>query len=396
MKFSVARNTIYKALQKIIGVVPVKTTSPILTNILFELEDNHLKLTATDLEILTSTSLEVNGEENGVICIPAKFLNEIIRELGNEEIRFEQEDGYRIKLSTDRGEFRIVGDPGADFPLMPVEENMKGFEIEEQQIHRMIEKTIFAVSMDELRAALMGVLFQISSNELRLVGTDGHRLSRIIKRNFRYDGEDTEFIVPTKALSLLNKNIEQSGGNVKIEFSKNYVVFELEYIRVYSRLVESEYPDYDGVIPKNNTKQLVLNTDFLIASIRRVSIFSSTLTHQIQISLESNKVEVSSQDIDVGGEGREDLDGEFEGDPLDIAFNSQYFLDVLKHVDTEQTRILLDTSITATMILPMQQKENEDLLMLLMPVRLNEYYETENSAENKKSTIDESSFSVSD
>jgi len=234
------------------------------------------------------------------------------------------------------------------------------------------------------------------ANELRLVGTDGHRLSRIIKRNFRYDGEDTEFIVPTKALSLLNKNIEQSGGNVKLKFSKNYVVFELENIRIYSRLVESEYPDYDGVIPKKNTKLLVLNTDFLIASIRRVSIFSSTLTHQIQISLESNKVKVSSQDIDVGGEGREELDGEFEGDPLDIAFNSQYFLDVLKHIDTEQTRILLDTSITATMILPMQQEENEDLLMLLMPVRLNEYYETANSAENKTSTLDESSFSVSD
>ena len=396
MKFSVARNTIHKALQKIIGVVPVKTTSPILTDILFELEDKQLKLTATDLEILTSTSFEVNGEENGVIAIPAKFLNEIIRELGNEEIRFEQEDGYRIKLSINRGEYRIVGDPGADFPLMPVEENMNGFEMEKQQVQRMIEKTMFAVSMDELRAALMGVLFQISSNELRLVGTDGHRLSRIINRNFMYKGEDTEFIVPIKALSLLNKNIEQSEGNVKIEFSKNYVVFELENIRIYSRLVESEYPDYDNVIPKNNTKKLVLNTNFLVGSIRRVSIFSSTLTHQIQLSLESNKVEVSSQDIDVGGEGREELDGELEGDPLNIAFNSQYFLDVLKHVDTEQTRILLDTSITATMILPMQQKENEDLLMLLMPVRLNENYKTENPAENKTSAIDESSYSVSD
>lgn len=396
MKFSVARNTIHKALQKIIGVVPVKTTSPILNDILFELEGNHLKLTATDLEILTSTNIDVNGKKDGIIAIPAKFLNEIIRELGNEDIHFEQEDGYRIKLSTAKGEYIIVGDPAADFPLMPMEENMNGFEMEEQTIQRMIEKTIFAVSLDELRAALMGVLFQISSNELRLVGTDGHRLSRIINRNFKFDGENTEFIVPTKALSLLNKNVEQSNENVKIEFSKNYVVFELENIRIYSRLVESEYPDYDGVIPKSNSKELTLNTDHLMGSIRRVSIFSSTLTHQIQLSLSKDKFEVSSQDIDVGGEGREELDGEFEGESLDIAFNAQYFLDVLKHVDTEQTRILMDTSITAAMILPLQQKENEDLLMLLMPVRLNEYYETSQTSENNAPTIDESSYSVSD
>lgn len=381
MKFSVARDNIHKALQNIIGVVPTKTTTPILNDILFELENNNLKLTATDLEILISTSVNVNGEENGTVAVPAKFLNEIIRELGNEKITFEQESGYRVKLTTERGEYRIVGEPSTDFPLMPVEENMSSFEIEKKVFRRMIEKSLFAVSNDELRPALMGILFQISSNELKLVGTDGHRLSKIINQNFSFNGEDADLIVPTKALSLLNKNIDQLESPLNIQFSKNYVIFDLKTLKIYSRLVDSEYPDYEGVIPSSNKKEVIANTSQLLSSIRRVSIFSSTLTHQVILSLNENKIEVSSQDIDIGGEGREELDVKYSGDDLGIAFNAQYFLDVINHVDTEETKILLDSPITAAIVFPVEQNNDEDLLMLLMPVRLNEYYEVESTTE---------------
>jgi DNA polymerase-3 subunit beta len=393
MRFTVARDNIHKAIQNVVGVVPSKTTTPILGDILFELEKDKLKLTATDLEILISTTINVDGAQNGVIAIPAKFLNEIIRELGNEKILFEQEDGYRIKLTTERGEYRIVGDPGDDFPLMLMEEDMSNFEIQQRTAQRMIDKCIFAVSHDELRPALMGVLFQISSGELKLVGTDGHRLSRIIKKDFDFIGEDAELIVPTKALSLLSKNIDQSENLLKIEFSKNYIIFNLENLRIYSRLVDSEYPDYEGVIPDDNKKEVFADTAQLLSSIRRVSIFSSTLTRQVQFSLGDGKVEISSQDIDVGGEGREKLDVEYVGDQFDIAFNAQYLLDVVRHVDTERTKILLSSPITAAVILPIEQNEGEDLLMLLMPVRLNEYYEAESPVEEEPASTDETSYS---
>jgi DNA polymerase III subunit beta len=381
MKFSVPRNEIYKAIQKIFGVVPTKTTTPILYDILFELEGNNLKITATDLEILTSTVLVVSGMEDGIIAIPAKFINEIIRELGNVELLFETEEGYRIKLSTNQGEYKIVGDPGDDFPLMPVEEDMNKFEMSKKSVKRMVAKTIFAVSQDELRPALMGILFQIRSDELKLVGTDGRTLSRIIYTSFETNMEDSDLIVPTKALSLLDKNLESSDDSLQISFSKNYVIFDLDTMKIYSRLVDSDYPDYESVIPDNNNKTLTIDTSLLLGSIKRVSIFSSTLTHQIQFSIEPDKMEVFSQDIDVGGEGRETINVDFDGEPMNIGFNAQYFIDVLKHVPTNQVKIILDTAITAAMVLPFEQEENENLLMILMPVRLNDYYE-ESEGEN--------------
>ncbi len=375
MKFSVPRNEIYKEIQKIFAVVPNKTTTPILYDILFELEENTLKLTATDLEILTSTIVQVNGIENGTIAIPAKFVNEILRELGNININFEMEDRFRVKLSTDFGEYIIVGDPGDDFPLMPVEEEMKSFKISQKDIQRMIEKSIFAASQDELRPALMGILFQLHSNEFRMVGTDGHRLSRIIKKNFDFDMEEQDFVVPTKALTLLDKNIESIDDIIQISFSNNFVIFDLASIKINSRLVESEYPDYEGVIPENNEKTLLVETSLLLGSIRRVSIFSSSLTRQVQFSIDHDKMEIFSQDIDVGGEGKETINVDFDSDPLEIGFNAQYFIDVLKHVTTSQVKLMLDTSITAVILLPVEQEEQEDFLMILMPVRLNEYYE---------------------
>lgn len=378
MKFSVPRNEIYKGIQKIFAVVPNKTTTPVLYDILFELEGNTLKLTATDLEILTSTIIQVQGVENGTIAIPAKFVNEILRELGNINITFETEERFRVKLSTDYGEYKIVGDPGDDFPLMPVEDEMKSFEISQKDIKRMIEKTIFAASQDELRPALMGILFQLHSDEFIMVGTDGHRLSRIIKKNFDFDMEEENFVVPTKALTLLDKNIESVDDVIRISFSDNFVVFDLESIKINSRLVESKYPDYEDVIPKNNEKTLLVDPSLLLGSIRRVSIFSSSLTRQVQFSINHDKMEIFSQDVDIGGEGKETINVDFDADPMEIGFNAQYFIDVLKHISTKQVKIMLDTSITAVILLPVEQEEQENFLMILMPVRLNEYYEESN------------------
>jgi len=376
MKFSVARDELYQALQKIVGVVPAKTTTPILYDILFRLSGNELELIATDLEILTKTKIEVWGENDGAIAIPAKVLNEILRELKNVDLTFELEDSLRVFLKTDWGEYRITGDAGEDFPLMPVEEFTSGFEMESDVLARMIEKTIFAVSRDELRPALMGILFQIRENELRLVGTDGHRLSRVIYRSFSSE-RDTDIIVPTKALSLLDKNLRSSEGTVRSHYGENFVVFDLGNLQIYSRLVESQYPEYEQVIPVDSDKELLVDTREFLGSIRRVSVFSGLLTNQVLLNIADGEMEVFSQDVDMGGEGRERLKVEFQGEPIRIGFNAQYLIDILKHIDTDQTKILMSSPMRPAMVLPSHQHEGEEHLMLLMPVRIATEEETE-------------------
>lgn len=382
MNFTVSRDDIYSALQKIIGVVPARTTTPILTNVLLDLKGNNLELTATDLEILTTTRITVTGQEDGSIALPARFLNDILRELKNIPIHFELEDGYRMSIRTDWGEYKLAGDPGEEFPLMPVEEYMNSFEISQGMMQRMIDKCIFAVSKDEMRPALMGVLFQIRPNELRMVGTDGHRLSRMTYKSFQSDVEEADFIVQTKALALLEKNITEPEKSVRVQFGENFIVFDLDDIKIYSRLVESEYPEYEQVIPYSNSKKLLVSTEELLGSIRRVSIFASAISHQVEFDIADNQMEVSSQSLEGIGEGREKLEVDYEGDPILIGFNAQYFIDLLKHIDTPRTKIMLETPITAAMVLPSHQEEDEDLLMLIMPVRLSTE-EIEEGGENQ-------------
>jgi len=233
----------------------------------------------------------------------------------------------------------------------------------------MIERTIFAVSKDELRPALMGVLFEIKPEELRLVATDGHRLSRTIFRDFRSES-NVQFIVPTKSLTLLDKNIRQDGGEVEIRFSENYVSFYQGDMRIHSRLVESDYPEYEPAIPTGSNRILVVNKEEFLSSIRRVSIFSGLIANQVVLNISGNEMEVFSYDIEVGGEGRERIPVEFEGDPIEIAFNAEYLMDVIKHVETENVKILMSGSMFPVLVLPTHQDENEDHLMLVMPVRI--------------------------
>ena len=185
MKFSVPRSEFFKAIQRIIGVVPQKTATPILSDVLLSLEENILKIYATDLEILISTEITVDGIEDGALAVSSKILGDILRELGDVQIEVLTEDNHRLRMISDRGVYKIAVDSSEDFPLMPISQLVEEFSIPSAKLSRMIDKTIFAVSHDELRPALMGVLFQVFENEFRMVATDGHRLSRIINKDFK-------------------------------------------------------------------------------------------------------------------------------------------------------------------------------------------------------------------
>jgi DNA polymerase-3 subunit beta len=386
MKFSVTKAELFQCLQRIIGVIPVKTTVPVLLNILFELEGQRLRLTGTDLEVSIVTFIDVNGEQDGAMAFPAKKLFDIIRELPDLPISFEADKNNRLLLSTERGQYKLAGEASDEYPHIASETFVSQIAYPTPRFLRMIEKSIFAVSTDELRTTLMGVLLELRPSELRMVATDGHRLVRISDQSFsplggkaadseprasKFQGEIKQAIMPTKALQLLTRNADQS-ETLEIAISENHITFRVGATTIYSKLINGQFPNYERVIPVDNEVMLIIDRDTLAATVRRAVIFANQITHQIRVSVESGKATVLAEDVEVGGEARETLAAQYDGPKLDIGYNAQYVLEVLRHIDSEEVLFKLKDPGSAAIIEPMQQHEGENHMMLLMPIRLNE------------------------
>ncbi len=372
MHFTVAKSLLHKAFQKVVGVIPSKTTIPILENVLLELQDNNLQITGTDLEICISTAITVNGQSDGSITVPAKSLNEILRELPEIPIELQLDENNRLSIRTANGLYRLASQPKEEFPSIVLEETEGQFDIDANLLARMITRTIFAVSTDELRATLMGVYFQLMAEGFRCVATDGHRLVKIHNNLFRSPNYQKNVIVPTKALSLILKNIEalDEPKTINISFGENHLIFKLDETFIYSKIIEGQYPKYENVIPIDNDKKLIVNKDLLAAAVRRVAIFSNSYTHQIKFSLGKNLLKISSEDIEFGGEGNEELEVKYDSEPMEIGYNGMYILDLIKNIDTEEAVFLLKDSVSAAIVTPITQRTNEELMMLIMPIRL--------------------------
>lgn len=373
MKFSVSKLTFYQVLQRVIGAIPPKTPIPILNNFLLELAENNLTVTATDLEISISTTITVSGVEEGSVTVPARLLSDIIRELPDIPLVINVDSNYKMTIETEKGIYKISGQSRSDFPDIVVEEGDGQLLLPGKQLNRMIAKTTFAVSDDELRPALTGVLMEIHADELRFVSTDGHRLVRFAYRNFRSPDLQKSIIIPTKSLNLLAKNLSETDeGQVNIIVSEDHIVFKLSNTNMFSKLIEGQYPNYERVIPVEHDKVLKINRDLLNASVRRVAIFSNSMTHQIRFSLSPTEITVISEDIEFGGEGKETLPAEYDGEPMDIGYNAVYISEVLRQVDTEQAIFQLGGVNSAAILLPSEQLKDEQLMMLIMPIRLSE------------------------
>ena len=372
MNFTISKSVLYDALQKVVGVVPQKTTISILTCILLELEDNKLRLTGTDLEISVTLSLDVDGSGNGAVAIPAKLFSEIVRELPDVPLSFATEAGDKVILSTEKGEYKIAAQPKEDFPKISVEQSDLEFDLEGELLSRLTNKTIFAVSNDELRPALTGILMELLPHEIRFVGTDGHRLSRIASSKFSAPDETQHnLIVPTKALNLMLKSLNEE-ETVSIKIGEDHIVFSLENSIIYSKLINGTYPNYERVIPDDNDRKLIVERELLISTLRRVSIFSSSLTHQVRLVLSPSEMTIHSEDIEFGAEAKETIPASFNGNWLQIGYNSNYLIDILRHLDSDQLVFELKDSVSAAVIYPPEQEPDEILTMLLMPIRINE------------------------
>ncbi len=370
MKFTVACSEIQKALTKVSGVVPSKSTLPILENILFILTKNQLRLAATDLEVSISATIDVKGSEDGTVAVPAKRVMETIRALPDIQLVFQADPGTnKIKMITESGEYSLVGESSDEFPAIPQFKSEDQLSLSSTLFRSLINRALFSVSSDELRPAMTGVLLQLKGAEMRVVATDGHRLVRI---NFTGPAKSKikkDLIIPAKALSLLARSAEEGESTICVDAT--HVQFAFGSTTLTSRLIEETYPNYESVIPLDNDKQLTVGRDLLLASVRRVALYSSSTTHQVRFSVKKNEMKITAEDVDFGGEAREKINCSYSSEELEIGFNATYLIDILSHIDTPEVVFNFSSSVRAAIITPAVQRENEDVLMLVMPMRLN-------------------------
>ena len=369
MKFTVSKEKFFRVLQKVSSVTPVRSTLPILSCILFTVKDNELKMRSTDLEITMSASCEISMEEEGAVAIPSRVIKEITSELPNTDLHFAINDEQVIITTALGGEYKIMGYPAMEFPTEPIVDDSKIITLQAEKFKRIVEKTGFSVSRDEMKVALNGVLFQFNENELRAVSTDGHRMVRYTLKEFQGAVDIKDIIVPPKFLNLCVTSVKDVEF-VTLRIGHNHVMLELNDTTIYSRIIEERFPDYESVIPAENNKKVIVDIDELLSVVKRVGIFASKNTRQISFSFDNNKAVVKAEDIETSSTAKEDLVVDYIGENFIIGYNSDYLREMVRHIDGEKVEILLKDSLMAGLFFPTEQLPDEDILFLLMPIRL--------------------------
>jgi DNA polymerase III subunit beta len=370
MKFSVSSGDLVQGLSAVVGAVPTKATMPILETVLFEIEDGKLKLCATDLEVSIVEHVAVDIQSEGSVAVPARRLLDTLRQLPDIPVLFEVDDKGNVKFKTDKGNYKLAGEKAADFPAIPSLDDGQVIKTTTESLLRAIHKTSFAVSNDDLRPAMMGVFFQIGAEESKIVATDGHRLVRLIKRDLVAQSP-ASFIVPQKALNLVTKALD--GADCDLTISSEHVRFRSGNTMVITRLINETYPNYESVIPRENDKEMKVNRDQMLATVRRVSIFSSSTTRQIRLQMKPDELVIAAEDIDLSSEAKESIACEYSDPEMEIGFNARYLSDVLGNIDDPEVLFEFSTPNRAGIVRPSVQDEDEDMLMLVMPVMLNSY-----------------------
>jgi DNA polymerase III subunit beta len=368
MHFNVNSKNLERLLAKVIPAVPVRTPMPVLENFLFEIKDGLLTVYATDLEISLKSSISVDASEDLKIVVPAKFFFDILRALKETQLKIEVEKNSKIKITAENGVYYIGYAPAEDFPAIPSVAKSRELAVSGMDMKKAIDQTSFAMSKEDMRPAMTGTLLEFSEEGLRFVTTDGHRLVKYVYKNITA-GEEEQYIIPERAISVLSKILDQ--GELKIYLSKTHASFIFEDLEFITRLIGEKYPSYNSVIPLENENLLKVKTEELHSAVRRMILFSSSNSKQVKFSLKENSLEVSAEDIDHGSSAKENIYCEYKGEPMDIGFNTLYVNDILSHINSDEIVFKLHSPTKASIIELMELGENEDLMILLMPVRLN-------------------------
>ena len=370
MRFTVPQKTFLAQIQKLSAVVPTKTTHPILNNILFQLNGDQLRLSATDLEISLTSVMSVQGDKDGELAIPAKRLVDIVKELDDLPLTLQLDRHGQVEILSGQGSFHIPGENAENFPVLPEIEVESELTFPGNRLRHHIERLLFATSSDDLRPVLTGILFEFTAECLNLVATDGHRLVRL--RDFTQSGQEKlgSLVIPGRALSLVVRALQDSEEEIKLGLATSHLVFQAGDVRIFTRLIEGRYPAYEGVIPTQNENLLQCKRGLLSRAIKQVAHCANSITRQINFSLGENSMVITAEDNEYGSRARNELDVDYGGEAMEIAFNASYIDQMLRHVESEDVVFKFGSSDRAALVLPELNSEDEDFLMLLMPVRL--------------------------
>lgn len=373
MKFIVNSAYLLKQLSNINGVITTNPVVPILENFLFELEKGSLTVTASDLQTSMITELNVESKEKGNIAVPARILLDTLKNLPEQPVTFSiDESTYAIEIISDNGRYKLSGENATDFPKVPNVSNDFSAEISSEVLARAVNNTIFATSNDELRPAMTGVYVNLGEKNTTFVATDGHRLVRYRRTDVKSDN-GSAIIIPRKALNLLKATLPTENAPVHIDFNLSNAFFKFGNIRMICRLIDERFPDYENVIPTQNAIKMTIGRSELLGALKRISIYANKTTHQVRLKITGSELQISAEDLDFSNEANERLSCEHEGEDIEIGFNARFLVEMLSNLDTNQIRLSMSAPNKAGVLNPADKDKNEDILMLVMPVMLNQY-----------------------
>jgi DNA polymerase III subunit beta len=368
MRFEVSSTDLLKQLNIASGAINPNPVLPIMEDFLFAVEDNVLTITSTNLETTIVTMVDVTSDENGIIAIPAKILLETLKALPEQPVTIAVDENRGVKILSAFGVYKLSGDMADDFPNPPEEDDVETLTLPSKKIQKGILNTVFATSNDELRLAMTGILIQIDFTKLHFVATDAHKLVKYTLGNLKTDIARS-LIVPKKGLNLVKSAFTEE-CEVTISFNKSNIFFSFGRTKIICRLIDAKYPEYNAVIPVENPNEATANRKDLLSSLKRISIYANKSTNQVLLNLAEKSMTISAQDLDFSNEATEQLNCNYGGDPMTIGFNAKFLAEMLSVLETDDIRLMLSTPSRAGLLVPMEQEDGENLIMLVMPVMM--------------------------
>mgnify|MGYP001031198632 FL=1 len=371
MKFIVNSTALLRELQKLNSVISSNNTLPILDNFLFEINGGNMAVTASDLEVTMKVAISVESEVDGRITIPARILIDTLKTFSNQPLTFVIDlTNYSIEIISELGNYKLSGNNADEFPKNPTLTNSSSTFFKSEILHNAINKTLFASGNDDLRPVMSGVYCELSPEQVTFVATDAHKLVKHSRNDLSSD-KTASLILPKKPLTILKNNIVD-GIDIKLDFNDTNALFSFENNTIICRLIDGKYPNYDAVIPKENPNKLTIETSLLLSSIKRISIYANKTTHQIRLKVAGSELQISSEDLDFSNKADERLPCHYEGEDIEIGFNSKFVIDMLNNIGSNKISLEMSAPNRAGIILPLDGTvEGENTLMLVMPVMLN-------------------------
>ncbi|MDA3881750.1 MAG: DNA polymerase III subunit beta [Bacteroidales bacterium] len=373
MEFIVSTSDLLSQLNIVKSVINSKNTLPILDNFLFQLNGKTLQITASDLETTLNTEIEIeNAKGSGIIAIEAKRLTDLLKEFTDQPLTFKiNTENFHIDIQSASGKYAIVGQNGDEFPKIPeIQEEKITITLGSELVQKAISSTIFATGDDEMRPVMNGILVELTEEYFRMVATDSHKLARYTRNDVKAN-KDATFILPKKTATILKNTLIKDGNDITIEFDSKNAFFKLTDYNIVCRLIEGKYPAYNAVIPTQNTNKLLVDRMDLYSKLKVVSIFANPASNLAKLEMGGAMLNISAQDIDFSTSAQEQLNCKYEGEAMSIGFKSKFLLEILQNIESVDVNVELSDPSRAGLIIPIDKDdENEDILMLLMPMMI--------------------------